>query len=282
MYFLINHSSRGILTIRKEIDRDDLCRKRRCRCDTWCDLELEIFVNTEQFNIELITIRIIDQNDHSPQFSSLNNPLNLTIVENAPIGAMIKLEPAFDYDQGLNGIIGRISRNFFAFSSSLFFKGYSLVSSTPIPFSLRYDLTRADLSLVVEDDLDRELISSYKFQVIAHDGGNQTGILDVYLTIDDVNDNPPKFDQLIYTIKNISENLPIGSIIFRIHATDIDDGVNGDITYHLINQETCFEIDQLTGDIRVKCLLDYEKKIIHRLEIEARDGGEGSKTDFCT
>jgi hypothetical protein len=107
MYFLINHSSRGILTIRKEIDRDELCRLRRCRCDTWCDLELEIFVNSEQFNIELITIRIIDQNDHSPHFSSLNNQLNLTIVENAQIGAMIKIEPAIDYDQGRNGIIGR-------------------------------------------------------------------------------------------------------------------------------------------------------------------------------
>ena len=107
MFFLINHSSRGILTIRKEIDRDELCRKRRCRCDTWCDLELEIFVNSEQFNIELLTIRILDQNDHSPQFASGNHPLNLTIVENAPIGAMIKLESAADYDQGFNGIVGK-------------------------------------------------------------------------------------------------------------------------------------------------------------------------------
>ncbi|CAF4375920.1 unnamed protein product, partial [Rotaria magnacalcarata] len=38
MFFIINHSSQGILTIRKEIDRDELCRLRRCRCDTWCDL----------------------------------------------------------------------------------------------------------------------------------------------------------------------------------------------------------------------------------------------------
>lgn len=105
MYFLINHSSRGILTIRKEIDRDELCRLRRCRCDTWCDLELEIIVNSEQLNIELIIIRIIDQNDHKPIF--LNNYLNLTIVENAPIGAMIKLESAIDYDQGQNSIIGK-------------------------------------------------------------------------------------------------------------------------------------------------------------------------------
>jgi hypothetical protein len=163
-----------------------------------------------------------------------------------------------------------------------YFEGYSLVSSTYLPFSLRYDLTRNDLSLVIEENLDRELISSYQFNIIAYDGGNQTGKLHVYIIIDDVNDNPPKFDQLIYTIKNVSENLPIGSIIFRIHATDDDDGVNGDITYNLINQENCFEIDQITGDIRVICLLDYENKIMHQLEIEGRDGGEGSKTDFCT
>ncbi|CAF4381349.1 unnamed protein product, partial [Rotaria magnacalcarata] len=93
MFFIINHSSQGILTIRKEIDRDELCRLRRCRCDTWCDLELEIFINIDKYNLEYITIRILDKNDHSPQFSSLNNQLNLTIVESAPIGASIKLEP---------------------------------------------------------------------------------------------------------------------------------------------------------------------------------------------
>jgi len=109
MFFIINHSSRGILTIRKEIDRDELCRLRRCRCDTWCDLEIEIIIiNNEQFNIELITIRIIDQNDHKPIF--LNNYVNLTIVENAQIGAMIKLESAIDYDQGHNSIIGMLEK----------------------------------------------------------------------------------------------------------------------------------------------------------------------------
>jgi hypothetical protein len=106
MYFLINHSSRGILTIRKEIDRDELCRLRRCRCDTWCDLELEILINSEQFNIELITIRILDRNDNKPIF--INDQVNLTIVENAQIGAMIKLESAMDHDQGQNSIIGKL------------------------------------------------------------------------------------------------------------------------------------------------------------------------------
>ncbi|CAF0939092.1 unnamed protein product [Rotaria sordida] len=263
MYFLINHSSRGILTIRKEIDRDELCRLRRCRCDTWCDLELEIIINSEKFNIELITIRIIDRNDHKPIF--LNNYINLTIVENAQIGAMIKLEAAVDYDQGQNSIIG-----------------YSLLSSQSLPFSLRYNLIRGDLSLVVEQKLDRELISSYKFDIIAHDGDNQTGILHVFVIIDDINDSPPKFEQIIYIIHNISETISIDSIICRVHATDDDDGVNGEINYYLISHDDCFQIDQITGDIRLKCLLDYETQTMHRLEVEARDRGEGYKTDFCT
>jgi hypothetical protein len=130
--------------------------------------------------------------------------------------------------------------------------------------------------------LDRELISSYKFDIIARDGGNQTGRLHVYVTIDDVNDSPPKFDQPIYTLKNISETISIGSILMRVHANDADEGVNGEMKYYLISDETCFEVDEITGDIRVICLLDYETKTNHQLEIEARDGGEGSKTDFCT
>jgi hypothetical protein len=164
----------------------------------------------------------------------------------------------------------------------LFLKGYSIVSSTSLPFSLRYDLIRSDLSLVIDKIIDRELISSYNFDIIAYDGDNQTGLLHVFILINDINDSPPKFDQIIYRINNISENISINSIIIRVHATDDDDGINGEINYYLINQKNCFDIDHITGDIRVKCLLDYEIQPIYRLDIEARDGGEGYKTDFCT
>ena len=162
------------------------------------------------------------------------------------------------------------------------FLGYSLVSSRSLPFSLRYDLIRSDLSLVVDQTLDRESISSYQFDIIARDGDNQTGVLHVVVLINDINDSPPKFEQSIYVLHNISEGISIDSIITRVHATDADEGVNGEIHYYLINQENCFEVDQITGDIRVKCILDYETQRTHRLEIEARDAGEGSKTDFCT
>ena len=75
--------------------------------------------------------------------------------------------------------------------------------------------------------------------------------------------------------------LSIHSLV-RVHAIDQDEGINGEINYYLINEEKSFQIDQWTGEIRVRKELDYETKNIHRLEIEARDNGEGSKTDFCT
>ena len=97
-----------------------------------------------------------------------------------------------------------------------------------------------------------------------------------------MNDSPPKFDQSVYTLQNISENLPMNSIVMQVHATDDDQGVNGEITYYLLNGDNCFQIDQITGNVRVICQLDYEMKTNYQLEIEARDDGEGVKSDFCT
>ena len=106
-----------------------------------------------------------------------------------------------------------------------------------MPFSLRYDLTRGDLGLVVDQSLDRESIASYTFDIIAHDGGNRTGAVRVHVTIHDVNDSPPKFDQAVYTVDNISETIPRDSVLLRIHATDDDTGINGEVSYHLVRDE---------------------------------------------
>ena len=156
------------------------------------------------------------------------------------------------------------------------------MTSTPLPFSLRYDLTRGDLGLAVEETLDRESIASYTFDILAHDGGNRTGAVRVHVIIHDVNDSPPKFDQLVYTVSNISETIPRGSILLRIHATDDDTGINGEVSYHFVRDEPCFTVDEHTGDVRVQCPLDYETRTKYQLDIEARDKGEGFKTDFCT
>ena len=160
--------------------------------------------------------------------------------------------------------------------------GYSLISAHPLPFSLRYDLTRADLSLIVDESLDRETIAAYQFDIVAFDGDNQTGLLHVDVLVGDVNDSPPKFPQSIFRLSNISEHTPIDSVLVRLHADDADVGVNAQLSYHLLTDDACFLLDEFTGELRLQCLLDYEVKNVYQLTIEARDAGEGSKSDLCT
>lgn len=55
---------------------------------------------------------------------------------------------------------------------------------------------------------------------------------DVIVSIIDANDNSPIFEQASYSFI-IPENLPPGSSIANITATDIDSGQLGEITYSL-------------------------------------------------
>ncbi|CAF0804287.1 unnamed protein product [Didymodactylos carnosus] len=251
MHFIINHSGRGILTIQKPIDRDELCRMRKCRCEQ-CDLHLEIILNP-RFNIELLTIRVLD----------------LSIVENAKIGSILKLEPAVDRDYGQNSIIA-----------------YHLLPSSGLPFIVQYDINRGDLSLIVHEQLDREKNASYSFLLVASDGSNRTGFVRVFVAIQDVNDHSPIFDKTHYSV-NITENSHIGTTLIQVHATDLDEGRNAQITYQLLSSNhdetsACFDLDENTGHIRLTCQLDYEYRQRYNLEIEAKDDGEGSKTGYCT
>ena len=61
--------------------------------------------------------------------------------------------------------------------------------------------------------------------VVATDGGGRMGNANVIITVDDVNDNPPVFDMLLYTMIVIEEeiNVFVGSVV----ATDVDSLPNG-------------------------------------------------------
>jgi hypothetical protein len=60
------------------------------------------------------------------------------------------------------------------------------------------------------------------------------------------------------------ENRPQGSLVYKVEATDVDSGENGYISYSIANLEAAsseeipFEIDDFSGQIRSKRLLDFE------------------------
>lgn len=110
----------------------------------------------------------------------------------------------------------------------------------------------------------------------ARDGGNPSrdSLVDVKITISDVNDNKPIFDKQSYR-ESINEDASTGTSVIKVFATDADMGENGEITYDIKtgNEEGMFKLDEKTGKITLNQTLDHEKKSSYALVVTARDHG---------
>jgi len=123
---------------------------------------------------------------------------------------------------------------------------------------------------------DREEQSQYQIYLKAHDHGIPplSTILNFTLIILDENDNAPKFDKDFYSI-NITEKMPLNTILLRFHATDADEEntINSQIEYQLSNQ-TIFSLNSTTGELYLIDKLDREEKSTYELDIIASDHGQ--------
>ncbi|XP_055959036.1 protein dachsous isoform X2 [Patella vulgata] len=130
--------------------------------------------------------------------------------------------------------------------------------------------------LYTKGNIDRETKPSVLLNIQAESTGNSIwASAQVNITILDVNDNKPRFSIYGNGIRlPVKEDVMIGTSIYGVHATDIDDGLNGTIRYKLINSPNrIFEIDALSGEIRLKNSLDYETTQEYELQIVAHDQG---------
>uniref|UniRef100_A0ABI7ZTZ6 Cadherin-6 n=2 Tax=Felinae TaxID=338152 RepID=A0ABI7ZTZ6_FELCA len=127
-------------------------------------------------------------------------------------------------------------------------------------------------------NMDRENREQYQVVIQAKDMGGQMGGLSgtttVNITLTDVNDNPPRFPQSTYQFKT-PESSPPGTPIGRIKASDADMGENAEIEYSITEGEGLDMFDVVTdqetqeGVITVKKVLDFEKKKVYTLKVEA-------------
>ncbi|XP_016139838.1 protocadherin-1-like [Sinocyclocheilus grahami] len=107
--------------------------------------------------------------------------------------------------------------------------------------------------------LDREefeQITVY-IQATQQDDASKTANAVVSVTIEDVNDNPPEFDQDQYTV-SIPENSPQGQFVLQTRVTDLDlGGFMG--TLQIIPDSVPFSIS-LDGTIQVKSSADLDRE----------------------
>ncbi|XP_073658714.1 protocadherin gamma-A4 isoform X10 [Tursiops truncatus] len=250
--FALNLRSGSLVTAGR-IDREELCDR-----SPKCVVNLEILLedNVKIFGVE---VEIIDVNDNAPNFGAEQREIKVAESENP--GTRFPLPEAFDPDIGINSL-----------------QGYQLSSNGHFSLDVQRGADGIKYpELVLERALDREEEAVHHLVLTAFDGGDRvhSGTARIHVTLVDTNDNAPVFTQPEYHV-SVQENVPVGSRLLTVKATDTDEGANGEVTYSFrkvrdkISQ--LFHLNSLTGDITVLGDLDYEDSGFYDIDVEAHDG----------
>ncbi|XP_065609312.1 cadherin-9 isoform X1 [Cyrtonyx montezumae] len=203
-------------------------------------------------------IKIHDINDNEPKFTK--DLYTASIPEMSGVGTSVIQVTATDADDANYGNSAKVV--------------YSILQGQPY-FSVDPETGIIKTAL---PDMSRENREEYQVVIQAKDMGGQMGGLSgtttVNITLTDVNDNPPRFPQSTYQFSS-PESAPPGTPLGRIKANDPDLGENAEIEYSISNGDGSDMFDIITdkdtqeGIITVKKQLDFEKKILYTLRVEA-------------
>uniref|UniRef100_A0A3B5M2E5 Cadherin domain-containing protein n=1 Tax=Xiphophorus couchianus TaxID=32473 RepID=A0A3B5M2E5_9TELE len=238
----------GIITTARSLDREER--------DHYNFIAVTMTGTTIQ-----VSITVNDVNDHAPVFPKKKSVLK--IPEHTAVGTRFSLDPATDADK-----------------DQLTTQGYTIREGN-VGQTFRLETKRGAnkvlyLDLVVNGLLDREKRSSYTLVIEGFDGGSprRIGSMTLEVTVTDINDHAPVFNQSRYHAI-ISENLPQGSSILQVFATDEDEGDNGLVLYEINRRQSdpdrYFVIDLKSGVITLNKPLDFELKRVHELVVQAKD-----------
>ncbi|KAK1170084.1 protocadherin-8-like [Acipenser oxyrinchus oxyrinchus] len=255
----------GLLTIGERIDREHICGK-----SPECLITFDVVTfSKEKFQLIHVEVEVKDINDNSPQFP--HNESYIEMSESAAVGTRFPLDIAVDQDVGPN----YIESYYISFNSHF-----------GIEVRSREDGVKF-AELVLAKGLDREKEDSYTLQLSAADGGNpaKSGSVPVHIKVLDFNDNSPVFDHSLLKVE-LYEDAPVGFLLCKLNAVDLDEGINGDIVYGFNDQVSAeirqvFQIDPSSGRLSLKGLVDYETKKSYELDIHAYDLGLNSVPAVC-
>ncbi|XP_074739912.1 protocadherin gamma-B5-like [Strix uralensis] len=252
-YFSVSAES-GELYVSERLDREEMCGEAAS-----CSVSFEALVQNP-LNVFHVEVAIQDVNDNSPRFSKA--ALDLEITELTLPGARFPLVMARDADVGSNSLLT-----------------YQLTSHPSFTLAVKEGPGgKKQPELVLESALDREKQSSFQLVLTAVDGGDpaRSGTVQVRVNVTDANDNAPVFGQSVYEAR-LRENVPAGSLVLRVRATDADAGSNGRVSYSDANVpdgvRALFSVDGDSGEVRTAGPLDFEEKSKYSFDLEARDGG---------
>ncbi|XP_042075674.1 cadherin-related family member 1 isoform X2 [Haplochromis burtoni] len=208
-----------------------------------------------------IVINLLDTNDNIPKFTS--EYYIARVPENSPGGSSVSSVTANDPD---SGSWGEVKYTIYGSGSDLFSINASSGLITTQPWT----------------SLDAEVRSKYNFYVKAEDSEGKYSLAEVFVTVTDMNDHAPEFDEVL-----VEKTMIIGTPV-KIEAVDEDaESPNNVIEYSIMtaDPDNAFDINADTGEIKLKPYIKSmeivqnitkQKDCKWSVVVEARDRGSPS------
>uniref|UniRef100_A0A8C7Q0H6 Cadherin domain-containing protein n=1 Tax=Oncorhynchus mykiss TaxID=8022 RepID=A0A8C7Q0H6_ONCMY len=260
--FQVNQND-GILYVNRKIDREEVCER-----SSVCLINLKTVLENP-LEIHYVAVEVLDVNDHSPSFPDKEKRLEISESNVLP-GVKFPILSAYDADVGKNGI-----------------NTYKLSSNEHFSLAVHKGGGSVSAELVLQKALDREKQPVIQLTLTAVDGGNppKSCTSDIIINVLDINDNTPVFTKSLYKTL-ILENVPIGTTLLTLNATDADEGTNSEIIYSLSKKDQdhvldVFYIDPNTGTITVQGEIDFEEHPAFEIRAQASDRGQPPMASHC-
>ncbi|XP_077448375.1 protocadherin Fat 3 isoform X3 [Stigmatopora argus] len=236
----------GLLTVLRPLDRE--------RTDRYF-LNITVYDQgvPQMSDWRLITVIVEDANDNDPQFTQ--DAFTALVAENTPLGTQVVAVSAFDKDAGQNAQLS-----------------YALLTAVP-----QFGIDTETGAVFVASQLDRESVPAFTLKIEVKDkaerGNRRSSVTTLNVIVEDVNDCPPSFIPSSYNAR-VLEDLPPGSVITWVQAQDSDIGSGGQVSFSLFNDfNGTFEMDAVSGILRIRRELDFEKQPFYNLTLLAEDQG---------
>lgn len=202
----------------------------------------------------ILEVLVTDANDNHPEF--LQDSYFIEISEDTPIKSEIIQIEATDKDSGVNGELR-----------------YTILTDTD-----NFSIDGITGVVKVTGLLDREREPIHLLKIEAKDQAQSelqlSSVVFLKVSLEDVNDNPPKFFPTNYHAR-IREDLPVGTVVTWLEAHDPDMGQSGQVRYSLIESgDDTFDVDKLSGAVRILQNLDFEQRQFYNLSARAKDKGK--------
>lgn len=234
--------STGEVYVAKALDRETIDR-----------YELDVVGTDGKYVFDTkVTIQVLDVNDNPPY--CLRYRYREILSEGSHPGIYVLTVLATDYDDEPNARLR-----------------FYLTGDSNEKFSLDKDTG----VLKTVGQLDRE--TQAKYSLVAHvqdrdkpawECSSQLEIL-----VSDLNDNAPRFTMQTYST-TLPEDVEVGTLVTKVHATDDDIGINRKVKYEFIDSaDGHFVIASDSGIVTLAKPLDRETKAMYNVTVQALDQG---------